>query len=170
MSRTVEKSSDALKSKRTRTKSQHHGINKNVKNYDEIFEQAIEENALLVTTNTTNKNKSDKSLDISITAIDQSTSLSVEEVLPLLAKMSATIKYLTGKISDLHSEIKNMKNTTTLQVGDQEVTADEMPLLMRFESFELPISDANRLDSLENILKTDKTFYIFFVSVYNSNQ
>lgn len=152
--------------KRTRQKSKHYGVNESDENYDEIFDRGAKKNSSIASTSRNGKvsQNSINSRDISVITLDRSVSLSAVQLLPTIAKMSATINHLKERIDHLNSEMRRMNNNTKFQAGDREVTADEMPLLKQFESFELPIHEQTRLDNLEHTLKTNKTFYIFFVS------
>lgn len=155
-------------SKRPRNKTKHYGKADNCKNYDEMFDQGTGENDVIIRVNTRNDKSTQNSAQSpnkSIAVFDRVTSWPIEEeVLSMLTNMSATIKYLTEKVNSLSSEIRYLRNDPKLQISGQEVTAEEVPLLRKFESYELPIQDQNRLEHLEDTLRTDKTFYIFFVS------
>lgn len=101
------------------------------------------------------------------TPLDCITSEPVEDISSSLAAMSTTIKYLNEKVNRLTDEIRRMRNDTTLQIDSFDVKAEEMNLLRKFESFELPIQNSDQLEFLENDLKIDRSFYVFFVSEFS---
>lgn len=166
------KNSHVVEAKRVRNKVKPYGINKNPRNFNDIFDRAMKENCAPSSSNSKTSNISQnasQNLKNSgpkpAVQTESSASLSVDDILPTLAKMSATITYLRDKTNNLSNEIRLLRNSPRLQIGDQEVSAEEVPLLQTFESYELPISNKNQLDQLEDALKTDKSFYVFFVSV-----
>lgn len=84
----------------------------------------------------------------------------------LLLQMSETIAFLTEKLSKLSEEIRYMQNNSILKIDSDEVPEEEILLLKKFETFELPISNRTCLENLENQLKHDQTFKFFFVRIH----
>lgn len=155
------------KPKRSKNRTKRYGNDKIDQNWDAIFDTEGNETNISINTRSEEKAQGiDNSQDNSGTMFDRSSSLSVEGILPMLANISTTVKFLTDKMNNLSSDMRHMQNSTKFQNNDQEVTADEMPQLRKFESYELPIQDQNRLEHLEKTLRIDKSFYVFFVSAF----
>lgn len=96
----------------------------------------------------------------------ESDSIHEPDMHSLLLQMSETIAFLTGKLSKLSEEIRYMQNNSVLKIDSDEVPEEEILLLKKFETFELPIPNRTCLENLENQLKHDQTFNIFFVRIH----
>lgn len=97
---------------------------------------------------------------------DSSSSVSVTEILSLIAIMSANIAYLIDKVKSLTEQLSEMGKNSVLKFNvDRNSTKEEdLPLLQKSDIFPLPIEEHARLEELENELNTDRSFKVFFVS------
>lgn len=154
--------------KRSRKSVHRFGNSETEQNYDHIFDMGNKRKDNPIIDNIIYSVNTDQSIannaENSITDSSQGDSLSVKDVLPILSEMFNTIKFLTEKVNNASNEIRSLQNNPKLHIDDKDVTADELPLLRKFESFTMPIQEQNQLKLLEDSLKTDKTFFIFFVS------
>lgn len=91
-------------------------------------------------------------------------SVSMAELLSMIKKMSITIIYLNEQFNSLGEEIRQMKKQPSLLIDEEETNDDDLPFLAKMEAFNSPISERDQLEQLENVLKADKSFYLFFVS------
>lgn len=140
---------------RLRQKTNRYGIDdNNNKNYDHLLselgvenEQASLENITEPTKNATADNSNNIHLMSSV-----------------IVEMRAIIKLLTEKLKGLSTEVRGMQQSSVLNIGQNEITDEELPQLKKFEAFKLPINNQQDLESLETYLKTDESFHIFFVS------
>lgn len=132
--------------------------NNTIENYDHYFDnlncistpasiEAIIDNTLKV-----NPVKSKNFLDQS-------------EFFSIISEMRATIKYLTEKVNNLSTEIRQSQNKSFLNIGTGEVKENDMHHLKKFEVYTLPIDNLDDLEKLEMDLKNDKSFNVFFVRI-----
>lgn len=119
-------------------------------NYNELFPNNEDVNG--ITNPSSTKEQSDDRYEALETGI-----------VSIISKMSETIKFLTEKVEALSEEIRLMQSTSVLKVDDT-VNLKETPLHEKFKSFDLPVTDRSRLENLENDLKLNQSFKIFFVS------
>lgn len=136
----------------------------NIENYDSIFKNMVSEN-----NDPINNHKDDKQGNKQRKLLPKTYAIDMEnsEVLAMLENMSATIKYLSEKVSKLSSKMRQMRDDTVLYIDDNEVSPEEMPFLEKFDSYDLPICDQNRLIHLENIFRVDKSFYYKLLTMLN---
>lgn len=99
-----------------------------------------------------------------ISAIPSADTISIEEILPKIEKMSGIIAYLTEKMNGFSSELRQLRNSPSLQINE-DTNDEDSSQSKQFEAFDLPITDQNQLERLENCLKVDRTFNVFFVSI-----
>lgn len=87
-------------------------------------------------------------------------------LLETVTKMSATIKFLREKVDGLTNELRQLQNTSSLNILNGDVEDQDVQNLQRLENFKLPIDDHNHLKNLDDILKQDRSFYLFFVRFF----
>lgn len=167
----TDQSKTDLPAKRSRTHIDRYGSNENnPTNYDDIFDESRQD--VLVSTQTKEFNtigievQNSSSSDNLINSISNAEYdlVPVNEILPVMTKMQALIRYLVKKTDSLSDEIRQIQNKPTLSIGNDEVRVEDLPLLKIFDIYKLPIMNQDQLEKLENNLKTNKTFYVFFVS------
>lgn len=88
-----------------------------------------------------------------------------EDIISTISQMSETITFLTEKLVRLSEEVRYVQNNPVLKINSDDVPEEDILLLKKFESFELPIVDRFHLESLENDLMHDQSFNTFFVSI-----
>lgn len=87
-----------------------------------------------------------------------------KDILRMIAEMTETIRFLAEKINSMSKRMEEMRNHTTLRIDSENIGDEDLPQFNIFETFKLPIEDNQQLERLENCLKNDKSFNIFFVS------
>lgn len=139
------------------------------KNYDDCFTANSD---IIISTSTLESDtikKSTYDLNANSTTSDLVQTDNDQMLLEAIAKMSAVITYLSEKLNRLTAELQQIQNTSTLNILNNDVEDEDIQHLRRFESFKLPIEDRNHLENLDGILKEDKSFYLFFVSILFKN-
>lgn len=107
------------KSKRNRKKVNRYGNTEDGHNFDEIFEEGMAEENIVFSTKTVSENITQNTANTSdnfMNVSNQTETLPVEEVLPMLATMSATIKYLTEKLTNMASEMRSIKTALNFKL------------------------------------------------------
>lgn len=135
----------SVTAKRSRPVPDRYGESEKVKSYDHHFSGEI---------NVENEKATHREENLS--------DLSENEILETINKMTVTINYLSEKVNSFKTAFKNR---STLQLKENDVLEEELPQLNKFETFKMPISDLHDLERLEEKLKDDRAFYVFFVSL-----
>lgn len=157
MDHQTEQNSSRNYSKKLRQKAVTSDNNNNHgRNYDQYFDAFKPDTqtcltAVTIDNSVENDRKSDNEMHLNM--------------LPTISEMRETIKYLSEKLTKLSAEFRQIQQNSVLNIGQNEVEDKELHLLTKFEAFKLPIGSRADLESLEFDLKSDKSFYVFFVSI-----